>query len=69
MPYDKIEIGTKVEIIGNIPFCLKNAKKPLIGTVTNVNGFYILVKPRYKRFVAEFYRNELKVINNGNENI
>ena len=54
--------GDKVEIIGNIPFHLKKEPKPLIGRVTNVDGFYILVKPRYKRWEAEFYPGEIRHI-------
>jgi hypothetical protein len=51
--------GQKVEIVGNIPFELKNKPKPLLGTVTEVDGAYILVRPKYSRMVAEFYPNEL----------
>ena len=54
--------GDKVEIIGNIPFQLKDKPRPLLGTVTNVDGSYILVKPKYQRYVCEFYPNELKKI-------
>lgn len=60
--------GDKVEIVGNIPFHLKNEPRPLIGTVTNVDGSYILVKPRYKRWEAEFYPNELKLIEKTKKN-
>jgi hypothetical protein len=52
--------GDKVEIIGNIPFQLRNDPRPILGTVTSVDGAYILVKPKYKRHEAEFYPNELK---------
>jgi hypothetical protein len=54
--------GNKVEIIGNIPFQLKNKPKPLVGKITKVDGEYILVKPKYQRYECEFYRNELKLI-------
>lgn len=60
-PYRK---GVKVEIIGNIPFHLKNKPRPLLGTITKVDGLYILVKPRYQRWVAEFYPSELKILEN-----
>jgi hypothetical protein len=56
--------GDKVEIVGNIPFHLKDSPRPLIGRVTNVDGSYILVKPKYKRWEAEFYPNELKHLTN-----
>lgn len=54
--------GDKVEIVGNIPFHLKKIPRPLLGTVTHVNGGYILVKPRYKKWEAEFYSNELRYL-------
>jgi len=52
--------GDVVEIVGNIPFHLQKKKRPLIGTVTNVNGSYILVRPKFQRWVAEFYPGEIK---------
>jgi len=52
--------GDRVEIIGNIPFQLKDKQKPLLGTVTNVDGFYVLVRPKYARYEAEFYPGEIK---------
>ena len=58
----KLRAGVKVEIIGNIPFHLKDKPRPLLGIITNVNGAYILVKPKYQRWEAEFYPNELKII-------
>jgi hypothetical protein len=54
--------GDKVEIIGNIPFHLKDSPRPLLGTVVHVDGAYIDVRPRYKRWIAEFYPNELRKI-------
>ena len=52
----------KIEIIGNIPFQLKNKPRPLLGRVTNVDGHYVLVKPRYQRYECEFYPCELKLL-------
>ena len=43
------KVGDVVEIISNIPFQLKDEPKPLLGTVTSVDGSYILVRPKYKR--------------------
>ena len=54
--------GDKVEIIGNIPFQLKNKPRPLLGRVTNVDGDYIDVRPKYQRYICEFYPCELKLI-------
>jgi hypothetical protein len=62
MPETQFKKGDKVEIVGNIPFPLKGAPRPLLGTVVHVDGFYIDVRPRYKRWIAEFYGNELKLI-------
>lgn len=62
-----MKVGDKVEIIGNIPFHLLKAPRPLLGTITNIDGAYILVKPRYKRWEAEFYPGELKLINRNYE--
>ena len=57
-----------VEIVGNIPFGLSKDKKPLIGTVISVDGSYILVRPKYKRWFAEFYPGEVEhYINNKQE--
>lgn len=52
--------GDEVEIVGNIPFQLKNNARPLLGRITSVNGFYIYVKPKYQRYECEFYPNELR---------
>lgn len=57
-----MEIGNKVEIIGNIPFQLKDKPKPLLGTITNIDGAYILVRPKYQRYECEFYPCELKIM-------
>ena len=51
--------GDIVEIIGNIPCDLKNKKTTLIGTVTSIDGYYIMVRPKYKKWIAEFYPGEL----------
>lgn len=52
--------GDKVEIVGNIPFQLKDKPRPLLGTITNIDGHYILVRPKYQRYECEFYICELK---------
>ena len=64
---EKLKVGSKVEIISNIPFQLKKKPKPLLGTVTAIDGFYILVRPKYQRYECEFYRNELKRIDDGKD--
>jgi hypothetical protein len=56
-----MEIGDKVEIVGNIPFQLKDKPRPLLGTITNIDGAYILVRPKHKRYECEFYQWELKL--------
>lgn len=61
------EKGDIVEIIGNIPFDLKNEKSPILGTVMNVDGSYIYVKywnnVIRKNHLYEFYSGELEHIN------
>ena len=56
-------VGDNVEIIGNIPFQLKDKPRPLLGKVKIIDGAYIYVKPRYQRHECEFYACELKKIN------
>jgi hypothetical protein len=56
--------GDKVEIIGNIPFVLKDKSKPLLGRITHIDGAYIYVKPLWQRWIGEWYPWELKHINN-----
>jgi hypothetical protein len=52
--------GDKVEIVGNIPFALKEKPRPLLGRVTRVDGWYVYVKPLWQRWEGEWYRNELR---------
>lgn len=54
--------GDKVEIVGNIPFVLKDRPRPLLGKVISVNGWYVIVKPLWQRWEGEWYRNELRHI-------
>ena len=57
-----LSVGDKVEIIGNIPSQLKKKPRPLLGRITNIDGAYILVKPKQQRYECEFYRCELKYV-------
>lgn len=57
-----MKIGDKVEIIGNIPFQLKDKPRPLLGRIVGIDGSYILVKPKWQRHNCEFYPNELKIL-------
>lgn len=59
---DRLSVGNTVEIIGNIPFQLKNKPRPLMGRITKIDGAYILVKPKHQRYECEFYPSELKQI-------
>jgi len=54
-----LKVGDPVSIVGNIPFQLKDKPKPLLGKVTNIDGAYIMVKPKYQRYECEFYSGEL----------
>ena len=53
-------VGDTVEMISNLGKELRAMPKPRLGTVTHVDGEYIMVKPNGKDWVQEFYRNELK---------
>ncbi len=57
-----LKVGDTVEIIGNIPFQLKDKPKPLLGKITNIDGAYILVKPKHQRYECEFYSGELEYV-------
>ena len=52
--------GDIVEIIGNIPFDIINKKRPLLVTITSIDGCYIMVRPKYKKWIAEFYSGEIE---------
>jgi len=56
----KFKKGDIVEIVSNIPFDLLNKVTPIIGTIIDIDEFYILVKPKYKRYACEFYANEIR---------
>lgn len=56
------KVEDRVEIVGNIPAPLRSKPRPLIGTVVRIDGAYIDVRPKYHRWVAEFYACELKLI-------
>lgn len=60
--YGKFKVGDRVEIIGNIPFQLHKEPPPFLGKITDINGAYIYVRPKYKRYICEFYSCELKLI-------
>ena len=55
-----LKIGDKVKILRKDIFHLKYVKNP-VGTVTEIDGSYIMVRPRYKRWVIELYQNEVEV--------
>ncbi len=54
-------VGDKVEIKAVVHH-LKHRKLPVKGTVTNINGSYILVRPNWCKWEVELYPNELKVV-------
>lgn len=54
-------VGDRVEILGYEKVVSWGKLKPQkFGYVTNVNGAYILVRPRWQKFVVERYPNELR---------
>ena len=55
--------GDKVEIVGNTIVFIKEGKlPPFLGRIISVDGGYIMVKPKYQRWVGQWYVNELKLI-------
>ena len=52
--------GDKVEIFGNLGKLFENKPRPIYGTVVSPDGFYVLVKPKYQRWVGEWYTNEIR---------
>lgn len=58
----KFKKGEKVEMVCNVPYPLILEPRPIIGRVTNVDGELITVRPRYKRYLCEFYSVELKKV-------
>ena len=57
----RYEVGDKVKITRKDIFHLKNVKgKNRWGRITDIDGEYIMVKPRYKRWEIELYRCEIE---------
>lgn len=56
-----MKIGDRVEMLSNLSKEELKMKKPRIGFVEAVNGDYILVRPRYKKYQIDFLRNEVKL--------
>lgn len=54
------KVGDKVEIVGNLGKEFDDKPRPILGTVTHVDGFYVHVRPRYQRWEGEWYANELR---------
>ena len=66
--YNPLKKGDTVEIIGNIPFQLRNKPRPILATVKELNGNYVIVRPKKQRYNCELYYNELKFIPNAVRN-
>jgi hypothetical protein len=59
------KVGDKVEILVRIRLLQDSETSPFkrqFGTITNINGAYILVRPKWRRWETECYPNELKLI-------
>jgi hypothetical protein len=56
-----LRVKDKVEITGNIPFMLKDKPRPIMGTVTKVDGFLVMVKPKGCRWEVELLDNEVRL--------
>ena len=58
--YTQYEVGDKVQIIRQDIFHLKDVTgKRRWGTITQIDGAYIYVRPRYKRWEIELYDCEI----------
>jgi hypothetical protein len=53
--------GDKVEILSNKPKEFAHIN-PWYGTIVDVDGHYVLVRPKYQRWEGEWYKNELRLI-------
>jgi hypothetical protein len=63
MPYPKYKIGEKIEIIGNTIGFIKDGKiAPFYGTIREIDGKDIYIKPRYQRWTGHWYMWEIKKI-------
>lgn len=70
MSFKRFKKGDKVEILSNLPpEYTMTRTKPYLGTVTNVDGSYITVKPKYQRWEGEWYPNELKLMHGNNKKV
>ena len=59
------EVGERVEVMEqHIPVSLKNANRPVMAKITNLDGQYIFVKFIKEDLYGVFYRNELIPVGN-----
>lgn len=59
----ELQIGDRVEILRKDIFHLNGVEGwDRWGTVTDIDGFYITVRPKRKRWEIELYDNEVKLI-------
>ena len=55
MPDPRYKKGEKVEIIGNTIGFIKDGKiEPFYGTITEIDGKDIHIKPRYQRWIGHW---------------
>ena len=61
IPYPKYKIGEKIEIMGNTISFIKDGKiAPFYGTIREIDGKDIYIKPRYQRWTGHWYMCEIK---------
>lgn len=64
----KYKIGEKIEIISNTINFIKDGKiAPYYGTIREIDGKDIYIKPRYQRWTGHWYMWEIKKIENVEE--
>ena len=54
-----MDVGDRVEILRQDIFALKHRKRPVYGTITNIDGAYIDVRPTWCSWEIELYPNEI----------
>lgn len=59
--HNKVKVGDKVAIVRQDIFALNDVQgDKRVGTIKSIDGAYIMVKPRYRRWEIELYGCEIQ---------
>jgi hypothetical protein len=58
-----LKVGAKVRIIGNQIDLIRRGK-PTVGKIIHISGYEVLVRPKYQRYEAHYYTNEIAPMEN-----